>query len=148
MGNCAVLSRAALAWCPVAVSASGFLFFLRLRAIYNRNRILVSVFFILWLVLLAGGILAPISIKGGAVGSTMYCQDVSETRVSVFPQIAPLCFDTLVFLAISWRLCRIVSYRKGGDVGSQKGRIDMGFFGTNLPMFTRSLLVDGQIYYL
>lgn len=75
-GNCTVLERSALAWCPIAISTSGFLFCLRLRAIYDHDRVLVAAFFMLWLVILTGGILLPLSIKGGAVGSTMYCQDV------------------------------------------------------------------------
>lgn len=149
VGHCAALERAALAWCPLAVSASGFLFFLRLRAVYNNDRILISVFFVLWLSLLTGGILVPISIKGGAVGSTLYCQDVWVSRISLFGQVAPLCFDTLVFLSISWRLSRIASYSDGGSaLGDNTDRIGSVLCGSNLPAFSKSLLVDGQIYYL
>lgn len=144
-----MLERAALAWCPIALSATGFLFFLRLRAVYDRDRILVSVFFILWLALIAGGIIIPVSIKGGAIGSTQYCRVIRASKISIFAPIALLCFDTLIFLAISWRLSRIASYGNGGAMGREStNRIGTMFFGTNLPTFTRSLLVDGQLYYL
>ncbi|KAF5310760.1 hypothetical protein D9619_007645 [Psilocybe cf. subviscida] len=152
VGNCTVLERAALAWCPIALSATGFLFFLRLRAIYDRDRILVSVFFVLWLTLVGGSILIPVSIKGGEIGSTKYCHKVlprRATRITIFGPIALLSFDTLVFLAISWRLSRVASYRNGGrNGGHSTNRIGAMLFGTNLPTFTRSLLVDGQMYYL
>lgn len=144
-GNCALFDKVANAWCPVSIACSGFLFFLRLRAIYNRNQIVVAIFFVLWVALLAGGVLVPIGINGGAVGSTQYCEDVSVSSFAFYGEVAPLVFDTLVFVAISWRLSRIASPSSEMGMGES---IYVMLFGRNLPTFTKSLLLDGQVYYL
>jgi hypothetical protein len=141
IGNCEPVNRLANAWCPVSVTATGFLFFIRLRAIYNRNRVVIAAFFVLWVGLAVGGIFIIVGVKGGPAGATQYCEDVFVAGYTFYGEVAPLVFDTLVFLAISWRLSRIASIDK-------KANIESMIFGTNLPSFTKSLLQDGQIYYL
>jgi hypothetical protein len=123
------------------VAGSGFLFFIRLQAIYNRNRAVVAAFFVLWVGLVVGGIFFAVGVQGGPAGATQYCEDVSVARYVLYGQLMPLVYDTLVFLAISWRLSQIASMEN-------KGSIESMLFGTNLPAFTRSLLQDGQIYYV
>lgn len=123
------------------MAATGFLFFIRLKAIYNRNRAVIAAFFVLWLGLAVGGIFIVVGVKGGPSGATQYCQDVSVKHFVFYGEVAPLVFDTLVFLAISWRLSRVASI-------DEKRRFESMFLGTNLPAFTKSLLQDGQIYYL
>ena len=142
-GSCVVFDNAVHAWCPITIGFSAFLFFLRLRAIYNRNKIVEAIFFTLWLGLLVATIFVPIGIVGGAIGSTLYCQDAKFALYVTAGQIAPLVYDTLVFIAISWRLSR-VAYEEMGIKGNLKAMI----FGEGLPAFTKSLLVDGQLYYL
>jgi hypothetical protein len=137
----------AFGWCPLSIGATGLLFFLRLRAIYNRDRLVVAVFFILWLGLLASAILLPVGFKGGAIENTPYCTYVSVSRVAFYSRLGPLVFDTLVFVAISWRLSRIGNLDKTG-LRAGKKTITKMVLGTDLPTFTRGLLIDGQIYYL
>lgn len=149
IGHCALVDAIALAWCPISFGATGLLFFLRLRAVYNGNRVVVSIFSVLWLSILVGAALDPVSTKGGPLIrpgriSVGYCTDVSVTPLSFYGALAPLVFDTLVWLAISWRISRI-SDEPHATLGK---RVNTMFFGTNLPKFTRSLLIDGQIYYL
>ncbi|KAF5326660.1 hypothetical protein D9619_004257 [Psilocybe cf. subviscida] len=151
VGHCALLNRLALAWCPISLGATGFLFLLRLRAVYNRDRFIVFTFFVLWVALLVGAALTIIGTKGGPViGSenttTGYCEIISVTALSFYGLLAPLVFDTLILLAISWRIGKLSTMHEPGvNVGKT---INVMLFGTNLPAFTRSLLIDGQIYYL
>ncbi|KAH9476051.1 hypothetical protein JR316_0011621 [Psilocybe cubensis] len=53
-------------------------------------------------------------------------------------------YDTLVFLAISWRLAKNAHV----EVGGIRGGIKMAILGRYLPLFSRSMLIDGQKYYL
>ena len=57
--------------------------------------------------------------------------------------IIPLINDTLVFVAITWRLSRN-SY----DAYTLRSGIRSLVFGDYLPVFSRVLLLDGQAYYL
>ncbi|KAF8199056.1 hypothetical protein BJ912DRAFT_950733 [Pholiota molesta] len=119
------------------------LFFFRLRAIYNKNNIIVGCFFVLWLGLLACTILIPVGILGGTIGPTKYCVDADVPNSAYAAIIAPLVHDTLVFIAISWRLIQNAHM----DAGF-KGGVQVALFGKSLPAFSRGLLLDGQRYYL
>ncbi|KJA22358.1 hypothetical protein HYPSUDRAFT_41000 [Hypholoma sublateritium FD-334 SS-4] len=143
IGNCVLLNKIFHAWCPVSISCNAFLFFLRLRAIYNRNRIVVAFFFVFWVGLSVAGVFVPLGISGGSLGPTRYCRFTSSTATASFGLIVPLVYDTPVFAAISWRLSRIASVEMG-----YKDSMRILFSGRGLPRFTRSLLVDGQLYYL
>lgn len=147
VGHCALVSNVAFGWCPLSIAGTGLLFFLRLRAIYNRNRLVVSVFFILWLALLASAINLPFGFKGAAVKGTSFCMYAYVSRLAFYSRIAPLVFDTLVFIAISWRLSRIGTLSEPSE-GVGRNTLNAMVFGTNLPAFSRGLLTDGQIYYL
>ncbi len=57
---------------PYAAALSYF--FLRLRAIYNRNQVVVVTFFVLWIGLIVAALFVPLGITGGPVGPTLYCQ--------------------------------------------------------------------------
>lgn len=78
--------------------------------------------------------------------ATGYCEEITVTALSSYGLMAPLGFDTLILLAISWRLSKISSMDEPGtNVGKS---VNTMLFGTNLPAFAKSLLIDGQIYYL
>ena len=127
----------------MSISSSGLLFFLRLRAIYNRNRIVVASFFVLWLGLIAASLFVPLGTSGGPIGPTHYCQYTSFSESSYAGLIGPLIYDTLVFAAISWRLIHIRSVEMG-----YRDTVRTLFSKKGLPAFTARILVDGQLYYL
>lgn len=133
-------------WYPVSLGCSALLFFFRVSAIYDRNRLVVAFFFVLWLGLLACTLFIPIGVLGTTIGGTKYCQDADVPSSAYAAIIAPLVHDTLVFIAISWRLTR------NAHIDSDSGKLSEGFkvaiFGKYLPQFTRGLLLDGQRYYL
>ncbi|KAF8199057.1 hypothetical protein BJ912DRAFT_950735, partial [Pholiota molesta] len=142
-GNCIHFETVTDAFYPISISCTALLFFFRLRAIYNQDRIVVVGFFLLWLGVLASTILIPIGILGGYIGNTKYCVDVDVPNSAYAGIFAPLIHDTMVFLAISWRLAR----NSHMEMNFQEG-IKVAIFGRYLPTFTKSLLRDGQRYYL
>ncbi|TFK33078.1 hypothetical protein BDQ12DRAFT_670566 [Crucibulum laeve] len=112
-------------------------------AIYNRNKYVSVVFFTLWLVLLGYSLSLVTFIKGTNIGPTDYCTYAPlEVRDSA-TGIIFFTYDTLVFMAISWRLFSIFHV----DDNPQKG-LKAVVFGRCLPAFSKALLHDGQVYYL
>ena len=79
--------------------------------------------------------------QGAEVGGSSYCQDAFVPNTAYAAIIAPLVHDTLVFIAISWKLV------KNSHVDGKEG-IKVMMFGRHLPDFTKALLLDGQRYYL
>ncbi|KJA24849.1 hypothetical protein HYPSUDRAFT_183143 [Hypholoma sublateritium FD-334 SS-4] len=142
-GNCAHFETITDAFYPISLGCSALLFFFRLRAIYNRDRIVVGFFFILWCGLLTCTIFIPAGILGGNIGTTKYCVDEDVPNSAYAAIIAPLVHDTLVFIAISWRL--VQNARVEGDF---KENLQVAMFGKYLPAFSKGLLLDGQRYYL
>lgn len=132
------------AWCPLALASSAYLFFLRLRAVYSREKVIVAIFFFFWVGLLAAVIFVPFAISGGPSGSTEYCRYSSLAKYAPIAQIGPLAYDTLVFLAISWKL----SHNSPSSNVNAGESLKAIVFGRNLPVFTKMLLRDGQLYYL
>lgn len=127
----------------IAVTSTSLLFTIRVRAIYGGSKS-ITVFFGLLLLFVIGGCLT--TIEGDSVrevGSTGYCVNHKFESYATSSVIAPLVNDTLVFLAISWRLMRSTPLCDG-----RKFRIRDVIFGRRMPPFSRALLKDGQIYYL
>ena len=142
-GHCAAFETITDAFYPVSLGASALLFFLRLRAIYNRDRIVVFLFFLLWLSLVGTTMIVPIVTIGANIGDTKYCIDADVPPVTYAGLLSPLIHDTLVFVAISWRL--VTNAHR--EMGLKEG-IQTALYGKYLPSFTRGLLKDGQKYYL
>ncbi len=142
-GHCFKFNRIVHAWCPISVCCSALLFFFRLRAIYNRNKIVVTVFFVLWIGLIVAALFVPLGISGGPVGTTLYCQYTNFSQASYAGIIGPLVYDTLVFAAISWRLMQVASVEI-----NCRSTLQILFSKKGLPAFTAHILEDGQIYYL
>ncbi|KAF8166292.1 hypothetical protein K438DRAFT_1984337 [Mycena galopus ATCC 62051] len=141
--DCAALQKLPMIAYAIAVSANSLLFFLRARAIFDRNRIMVAAFFVLWLTVVGTAAATPTVIFGGNIGPTPYCTTVSGKPYAGAIGITPLIHDTVVFLSISWRLLGNSSRGYGGRVNVR------GFLtGEYLPRFSKAVLQDGQIYYL
>ncbi|KAF9471347.1 hypothetical protein BDN70DRAFT_888251 [Pholiota conissans] len=142
-GHCKAFETITDAFYPVSLGLSALLFFIRLRAIYNRDRIVVAFFFLLWLGLLGTTMIVPITILGGNIGPTQYCIDEDVPNAVYAAIISPLVHDTLVFIAITYRLVRNAHLETG-----LKDGMAVAFSGEYLPAFSKGLLKDGQKYYL
>ncbi|KAF5381349.1 hypothetical protein D9615_008347 [Tricholomella constricta] len=142
--NCQVIKKTVCVLYHVAFSSTAFLFFLRVRAIFDKNKFVVAFFFVLWLGVLGGSL--TVATVGNAVhlGPTKYCR---ATKLKPYASAAPITFaahDTFVFLAISWRLLQ----NSMSDPHRSNLSLRSMVLGHSLPAFSRALLQDGQVYYL
>ncbi|PPQ93068.1 hypothetical protein CVT25_011944 [Psilocybe cyanescens] len=143
IGNChGYASRQSWLY-PFSMSTTALLFLIRVYAIYNRNKYVSGAFFIAWLGVIAGTATIPISSRAKNIGTTAYCF-VDASSIPVYwtaAGIVVLFFDTAVYLAISWRLMCVF------HVGRSVNGFKRFFMGEGLPLFSRGLFQDGQVYY-
>ncbi|KAJ7622683.1 hypothetical protein B0H17DRAFT_1290103 [Mycena rosella] len=135
------------AFYPIGISASAFLFFFRVHAIYGGDRLVTAIFGFLWLAVLGSSITVP------TLGTAVKSGDSSEcivTRVEVFMYVGASgiilsVHDTLVFFAISYRLVSNFRLMQQQTLGTQ---LKMLFTGAHLPALPQVLFADGQMYYM
>jgi len=162
--KCDAINYAMETFLFVSVSSTTLLFYLRLKAIYKHNRAVINLFFVLWVLTTGCTILI---FWAGEVDRLF--DPVSQDSMCIYskfnlglgtpPLNAILAHDTLVFLAVSYRLY-FNSYF-GLAVSNSDARSDFSLHltrtisktkefisGRHLPTFSRALLRDGQIYYL
>jgi hypothetical protein len=145
---CIVLDRmASVFYCSTVVFTS-LLFFFRTRAVFKSYPLVIAFFAGMWVVVLVGcvpllvNILKPIGVIPSNTPISG-CVIAGPDPYLAVATIIPLINDTLVFLAITWRLSRL-SY----DPLSLHGGFRFMIFGDYLPVFSKVLLRDGQAYYL
>lgn len=131
--------------CAIVLSANSLLFFLRARAIFNRNPYLVLCFFLLWLTVVGTAITPalPTVITSGKIGTTDYCTNVAAKSYGGLFTVPPVINDTVIFLAISWRM-----FASSHTDNGLKGNLKAFVSGEYLPRFSKAVLKDGQLYYL
>ncbi|KAJ7803191.1 hypothetical protein B0H14DRAFT_2889545 [Mycena olivaceomarginata] len=142
-GHCSIAQTLVEVCFAIAVPSTSLLFFLRARAIFDKNTYLVLFFFLVWLSVLGSAATVPTAIIAINIGPTPFCINAGVRPYAGAAGITPLVNDTIIFLAISWRLFRN-SY---ADI-SLRGNIKTFITGEYLPQFSRALLKDGQMYYL
>ncbi|KAG6918422.1 hypothetical protein DXG01_014601 [Tephrocybe rancida] len=145
--NCQRAQTSACVLYHIAFSSTAFLFFLRVRAIFNDKKIVIGFFFALWLSVFAGSITVALVGGSDSLGPTDYClAKPLKPYIGVSP-VALLINDTCVFLAISWRLMN-VSRMPEQESKAHISPIKRFVLGGGLPSLSRALFQDGQAYYL
>ena len=143
-----MLERLVVVFYCATVVFTSLLFFFRTRAVFNTYPRVIAFFAGLWLAVLGGCLAfivyvfepAPVN---SASNTTPICINSGINPFVAAATIILLINDTLVFLAISWRLsCN--SY----DPYTLESGIRFLIFGDYLPVFSKVLLRDGQAYYL
>ncbi|CAA7262452.1 unnamed protein product [Cyclocybe aegerita] len=129
----------------VVVPMTSLLFLIRIYAIFNGNRRVRTFFTVMWLAVFAGSLTPGLGLTAANIGPTKYCKQVNVESYVAAAAVIPLVNDTLVFLAISWKLMKnahleLHPMRRTG--------FRVFFRGDYLPSFSRGLLQDGQVYYL
>jgi hypothetical protein len=143
ISNCFVSEKAVSVLFCLAVPLTSLLFFFRARAVFGRDPFAVAFFGVLWLGVLSGCLTTIPGIGGANIGPTPYCTTGVFKFYAVAAAITPLINDGIVFFAISWRLWRNTWARR-----TVKNGVRAMVYGDYLPAFSKSLLQDGQIYFL
>ncbi|KAF4618686.1 hypothetical protein D9613_009933 [Agrocybe pediades] len=128
---------------PIAIPSTALLFFFRVRAMYEGNRLVVGFFSFMWFAVLAGSITPTIGVNATRIGSTNYCVNLGLAPYVSAACIVPFINDTLTFLATSWKL-----WQNAHVPQSIHNNVQVMVFGHHLPSFSKALLKDGQAYYL
>ncbi|PPQ94182.1 hypothetical protein CVT25_003819 [Psilocybe cyanescens] len=131
----------------ISISTTSLLFVFRVRAIYIGNKYIASFFGLMWLAVVAS-FMATMQgldalLESNESGSLTYCATRRISRYVALNFVMPLVHDTLVFLAISWRLTT-----NSIQHSNVKNGVRAMVFGDYMPAFSRALLQDGQMYYL
>ena len=128
---------------PVTIPSTTLLFVFRVCALYNNNQYVVAFSSISWLVVLGSSFTVPIGSKAVNIGITKYCVPMKPKSSTSFAIVYPVIHETLVFLATSWAFLQ----NSFTDVNFTNGFRVM-VMGNFLPAFSRSILHNGQAYYL
>ena len=147
ISTCIMFERLVVFFYCATVVFTSLLFFFRTRAVFNTYPWVVAFFAGLWLAVLGGCLAFIVDIfdptpVDPATNSPMCIKPGMNPFVAA-ATVIPLINDTFVFLAISWRLSRN-SY----DDHTLKSGIRFFIFGEYLPVFSKVLFKDGQVYYL
>lgn len=131
----------------LGTSLTSLLFFLRVKAVFSDNRLVAFLFFFLWIAV-AGTSITPIlgprskdTVELPNCVSTLFGEFVGDTA------LVTLLYDTLVFIALSWRLLMLAYWNQENSSFFEIFYRDF-LLGENLPRLTNTLLKDGQVYYL
>lgn len=143
MHSCETFTIVIVTGYSIAIPASSFLFLLRVRAVFGTEPVIQWLFSFLWLGVLGSALTLPFALHGAHIGPTNYCIDSGVRSFGSAGMVASTIYDSLVFLAISWKLS---SNAMQGLTFREKANIFLG--GKALPALSRGLLQSGQIYYL
>jgi len=142
IANCAFLKYIEGIFFEIAVPATSLLFFFRVKAVYNQSRIITAFFGFIWLAIAGLSILIMLGITGDRIPYTQRCTEGLAHTYTTVPIILTAVNDTLVFLAISYRL---VSLSMVNSTWSSRARSFIG--GDGLHHLSKALLQSGQAYY-
>ena len=128
-----------------ALAFTSLLFFFRVRAVFNTNPRVIAFFAVLWLSILGECLAFIVFIfeNPEPTNAKAVCENTGIAPYIAATTITPLINDTLIFLAISWRL-----FRNSYDPYTLRSGIRPLIFGDHLPVFSKVLFRDGQAYFL
>jgi hypothetical protein len=130
---------------PLTLPFTLLLFVFRVCALYHNNKYVVGFFSLTWLSVLGSSIALAINVHGIEIAQTGYCIEDKPQLVASLATILPAVHDAFVFWATSWAFA-------WNSLSPSDNRIKHGFnvmvLGKYLPAFSKSILHDGQAYYL
>lgn len=126
----------------ITSAASAFLFFQRVKAVYNDQKLIHYLFGILLLANISTSFLVPIGSHLGPLADTGYCINKGLKRYTAAAPIMRLVYDSFVFLAISFKIAMMQGV--SGEVITWR-RL---FSRKSSSRLIRAILRGGQQYYL
>jgi hypothetical protein len=129
----------------VAIPSTLLLFVFRVCALYHNRKYAVVFFSSLWMGLLACSIIMPFGISAFKIPLTGYCVETKKSFVYTVIDLSPFIHDTVIFLATSWAF---ISNSSAYQDMTLKNGLRILILGKFLPAFSKTILRDGQLYYL
>lgn len=140
--NCAVLKWVEGVFFEIAVPATSLLFFFRVKAVYNNSHTVIAFFGLLWLSIAGLSILIMLGITGNRIPYTRRCTEGLAHTYTTVPIIMTAINDTLIFLAITYRLLSSSMVDT-----TWRAQTKSFFTGSGLHKLSKALLQSGQAYY-
>ena len=142
IGNCDYIRRVSFLY-AVALPFTVLLLVFRVVALYRNNKYAIAFFGLSWLAFLANSIVVSLGVTGIQIKNTPYCLEAKPQTQSILGVIGPIVHDTLIFIATAWAFMKNSYIKANVD-----NVLDVMVLGRHLPAFSRSLLRDGQLYFL
>jgi hypothetical protein len=139
LSSCWMFSQMIAAANVLIMPAVCGLFCIRLNAVYSYNKYIMIIFGLCWLAILAIFIFDTVTVLSRFSQSTG-CFVVEHS--DAWGYIATAVYDTLMYLAISWRLAWFA------PSNGWQSRTKSFFTGGGLSGLSKVLLRSGQVYYL
>ncbi|KZP02676.1 hypothetical protein FIBSPDRAFT_880115, partial [Athelia psychrophila] len=105
-------------------------------------RPITTLFVILWLITATLNTLSDTSVRTGPLTDPQYCPNYMM-RYPTYPSVSSFIFDTLVLIAVSYRLAADAAIKQ-----SWRARLQSVVTGKGLSRISRALMISGQLYYL
>ena len=142
IGDCNFIRRVSFLYAVALPFTVLFLVF-RVVALYMNSKYAVAFFGLSWLAFLANSIFVSMGVVGMQIGNTPYCAQASFQLQSILSTIIPTIHDSLIFMATTW-----VFMKNSNRKPSVENSFDIMVLGKNLLPLSKSLLRDGQLYFL
>ena len=142
--SCGAIALASDVFYAIGTPTTALLFLIRVSAVHTNNKFAVTFFALSWLSVAVCFIYDTVTglSEYGHIPDSNRCVLILRGRTGAASYTAIAFFDTVVFLAISWRL---LSDLKTGI--SWKSRMASFLTGTGMFKLSRALLRNGQLYY-
>ncbi|KIM76936.1 hypothetical protein PILCRDRAFT_825948 [Piloderma croceum F 1598] len=122
--------------------ATSLLFFFRVKAVYRHSRFVIAFFGFLFLINAGLSLLSMLGTTGIRIPYTRRCTQHIARSYMATPIILTAANDTLVFLAISYRILSSAMVPS-----TWRARTRSFFTGDGLYRLSKALLKGGQVYY-
>ena len=143
IGDCDYIRRVSFLY-PVALPFTVLLLVFRVVTLHKNSKYAIAFFGLSWLALLGTSIAVSMGVVGMQIGKTPYCVETkSQTHWQLLGVVGPVVHDTLIFLATTWVVIKN-SYIETNVENSFR----IVVLGKCLPSLSKSLLRDGQLYFL
>ncbi|KJA25960.1 hypothetical protein HYPSUDRAFT_64187 [Hypholoma sublateritium FD-334 SS-4] len=145
VANCAKMYDAINALLVVFVSATTAMFYLRVCAVYNKSKIIIVVYGILWFSVVGMLLTIPFTFTAVHIATTQYCVESIRGHLLGPTTIILMVNDTMVYVAIAYA---VLSMFVAKDAPCGTKLTTLLTFGKPLPIFSRALLKDNQLYFM
>lgn len=128
----------------VFVSATTAMFYLRVCAVYGMRRLIVVFYGLLWLSVVGMLLTLPQTFTAVHIATTQYCGESMHGSLLGPTTVILMANDTLVYAAIAFKILTMFA----SDAPSRTRLTTLVTFGKSLPIVSRALLKDSQLYFM